>query len=188
MFHSFFSFLARYLSFFSHSFCFILGWAGTAKSTILQVLFFLLIIIKSALLAEIRWSVFMPKSHRSLWVSFSTTGAVLCIYHLFVWSNFLHISQWITLPTQSCLVLYSFCANFLHSLIMWLIVSSLSPHSLHLLFCWILSILALVWLVLMALSCAAIRRDSVSLLKFPFLSHVQVLSYEILFISRLKHP
>ena len=29
------------------------------------------------------------------------------------------------LPTQSCLVLYSFCANLLHSLIMWLIVSLL---------------------------------------------------------------
>ncbi len=42
MFHSFFSSLARsrYLSFFTHSFCFILWSAGTAKSTILQVLFF----------------------------------------------------------------------------------------------------------------------------------------------------
>ena len=68
-----------------------------------------------------------------------------------------------------CLVLYSFCANFLHSLIKWLIVSSLSPHSLHLLFCWVLSILALIWLVLMELFCAAIRRDSVSLLTFPII-------------------
>ena len=43
---------------------------------------------------------------------------------MFGWSdfNFLHYSQWITLPTQSCLVLYSFCANLLHSLIMWLII------------------------------------------------------------------
>ena len=42
MFHSFFSSLARsrYLSFFSHSFSFILWSAGTAKPTILQVLFF----------------------------------------------------------------------------------------------------------------------------------------------------
>ena len=98
--------------------------------------FFLLIIIKSGLLAGIRWFVCMLKSHRSLCVSFSRTGAGLCIYHLFVWSNlnFLHISQWITLPTQPCLVLYSFCANLLHSLIMWLIVSSMSQHSLHLLF------------------------------------------------------
>ena len=39
--------------------------------------------------------------------------------------NFLYNSQWITFPTQSCLVLSSFCSSLLHSLIMWLIVSSL---------------------------------------------------------------
>ena len=66
-------------------------------------------------------------------------------------------------------------------------MSSLTRHSLHLLFCSILSILALIWLFLMALFCAAIRRDSVSLLKFPFLSHVQVLSCEM-FIRRFKRP
>ena len=128
--------------------------------------------MRSGLLAGIRRSVCMLKSHRSLCELFSRTGAGLCIYHLFVWSNwnFLHISQWITLPTQSCLVLYSFCANLLHSFIMWLIVSSLSLHSLHLLFCCVLSILALIWLVLMALSCAAIRWDSVSLLRLLLLS------------------
>ena len=90
MFHSFFSSLARsrYLSFFSLSFCFILWSAGTAKSTILQVLsFFLFIIIKSSLLAGIRWSVCISKSHRSLCESFSRTGAGLCIYHLLVWWN-----------------------------------------------------------------------------------------------------
>ena len=45
MFHSFFNSLERslYLPFFSHSVSFILWSAGTAKSTILQVLFFLLI-------------------------------------------------------------------------------------------------------------------------------------------------
>ena len=114
MFHSFFNSLARsrYLFFFSLSFRFILWSAGTAKSTILQILFFVGI---SCIL----------KSHRSLCKSFSQTDGGLCIYHLFVWSNwnFLHISQWITLPTQSCLALYS-CANLLLSLIMWLIVSS----------------------------------------------------------------
>ena len=63
MFHSFFNSLARsrYLSFFSHSFSFILWSAGTAKSTILPILsflfFFLLIIINSGLLVGIRWSV-----------------------------------------------------------------------------------------------------------------------------------
>ena len=108
MFHSFFTCLARsrYLSFFSYSFSFILWLAGTANATILQVLLFFLIIIRFGHLAEIRWSVCMSKSHRSLCVLFSWTGAGLCIYHLFVWSNwnFLYISQWITLPTQSCLV------------------------------------------------------------------------------------
>ena len=67
--------------------------------------FFFLLIIKSGLQADIKWSVCMSKSHRSLYESFSWTDTGLCIYHLFVWSNlnFLHISQWITLPTQSCL-------------------------------------------------------------------------------------
>ena len=89
---------------------------------------FLLIIIRSGLLAGIRWSVCMLKSHRSLCVSFSRTGAGLCIYHLFIWSNwdFLHISQWITLPTQSCVALYSFCINLLHSLLLLLLIFHLS--------------------------------------------------------------
>ena len=104
MFHSFFNSLARsrYLSFFSLSFSFILWSAGTAKSTILYVLFLLLIIVRSGLLDEIRWSVRMLKSHRSLCVSFSRTATGLCTYHLFEWSNsnFLHNSQWITLPTH----------------------------------------------------------------------------------------
>ena len=77
MFHSIFNCLARsrYLSFCSHSFSFIMWSARTAKSTVLQILYFLLIIIRSGLLAEIRWSVCMSKSHRSLCVSFSWTGA-----------------------------------------------------------------------------------------------------------------
>ena len=49
---------------------------------------------------------------------------------------------------------------------MWFIVSSLSLHNSHLLFCCVLSILALTSSVLMALFCAAIRRDSVYLLRF----------------------
>ena len=113
-----------------------------------QIILIIIIIMRSSLLAGIRWSVRMRKSHRILCASFSRTGAGLCIYHLFVWSNgnSLHISQWITLPTQSCLALYSFCAYLLHSLIMWLIVSSLSPHSLQLLFCCTLLLLLLLLL------------------------------------------
>ena len=39
----------------------------------------------------------------------------------------------------------------------------------------------------MALFCAAIRRDSVSLLKFPFLSHVQILSCDIVTAGLFKY-
>ena len=49
-------------------------------------------------------------------------------------------SLWITLPTQSCLTLYSFGVYLLHLPIMWLMILSLSPHNLHLLFCFALSI------------------------------------------------
>ena len=107
---SFFNSLARlrYLSFFSLSFRFILWSAGTAKSTILKILFFFVGYYE----AGIRWSVCMLMSHRSLCESFSRTGAGLCIYLSFVWSNWkvLQISLWITLPTQSCLDLYSYAA------------------------------------------------------------------------------
>ena len=50
----------------------------------------------------------------------------------------------------------------------WLLVSSLSPRSLHLLFCCILSIFTLIWLVLIAFLSTAIRKDSVSPLRFLF--------------------
>ena len=86
MFHSFFNSQARsrYWSLFSHSFSFILWSAGTAKSTILQIFsfffcFFLMIIIRSGLLAGIRWSVCISKSHRSLCVLFSRTGCAYTI-------------------------------------------------------------------------------------------------------------
>ena len=68
----------------------------------------------------------MLRSHWSLCVWFSRTTAWLCTYGLFIWSNlnFLRNSLWIILPTQSCLVLNSFCVYLLHSLIMLLIVLS----------------------------------------------------------------
>ena len=79
-----------------------------------------LIIIRSGCLAEIWWSVCVSKPKRNSCVSFSRTDYGLCLHHLFVWSNFnfLHNSQWITLPTYSCLVCWSFCANSQHPLIM----------------------------------------------------------------------
>ena len=47
----------------------------------------------------------------------------------------MHNSQWIIFLTQSWLVLYCFCDNLLHLLIMQLIVLSLSPHNQHLVSC-----------------------------------------------------
>ena len=88
---------------------------------------FLLIIIRSGRLAEIRWSVSISKSQSSLCVSFSRKYARLCIYDLFVWLyfNVLHSSRWITFPNQLCLVLYFFWVSLLNSLILWFIVLSL---------------------------------------------------------------
>ena len=129
MFHSFFNSLGRsmYISFFSHSFSCILWTAGTAKSTILQFLFFFFFCYCWLLLGLVFWSRFgdpsVCQSPIGVYMCYFQ-GTGLCKYHLLVWSNlnFLYISQCITLPNQSCLVLYSFCANLLHSLIMWLMV------------------------------------------------------------------
>ena len=94
---------------------------------------FLLIIIRSGLLAESRLSVCLSKSHRSLCVSFSRTCTGLCIYHLLAWSNlnFLHTSQLITLPTQPCLALYSLCANLLLLILrlLWLLLAEFFYYS-----------------------------------------------------------
>ena len=72
MFNNFYSSLARstYLSFFSPSFNFILWSTGLEKSTIQQVLFFLLNITWSGRLTKIRWSVCISKSQRSFCVWF----------------------------------------------------------------------------------------------------------------------
>ena len=84
-FHRFFNSLARsrYLSFFSHYFSFILWSAGTAKSTILQILFLLLLllwfIIRSGVLAEIRWSV-VCQSPIGVCVSHSPGQLLGCTY------------------------------------------------------------------------------------------------------------
>ena len=53
--------------------------------------------------------------------------------------------------TQSCLVLCSFGATLLHSLIMWSMVSSLSPRILHLVFCCDLSIIIIIIIIIIIL-------------------------------------
>ena len=162
---------SRYFSFYSLSFSFILWSAGTAKSTILQVLFLLLIIISSGLLAGIRWSVCISKSSTSLCVSFF--GQLLgCAYTIFSYGQIQFLAH---LPVDHIahLVVFSLIL-LLHSLIMWLMVLSLSPHNQHLLFCYILSILALIGLVFMALFGLVLAYIIFFLLRCPFLSHVQV--------------
>ena len=52
---------------------------------------FLLLLLTISIF-EIKWSIFISKSQRSFYVSFSRINSELCIYHLFVWWNFLHDS------------------------------------------------------------------------------------------------
>ena len=186
MFYSFFNSLtrSRHLSFFSNSLRFILWSARTEKSIILQIVFFLLIIIMSGLLAGIRWSVCKLKSHRSLCVSFSRPGAGWCIYHLLVWSNlnFWHIEA----PCQPSRVSP-------YTPVLICCISLLCDWSFHLChhiayICYFVAFYLFSLWYDWFLSCATIRRDSVSLLRFSFLSQVQGFWCEMLFISRLKRP
>ena len=110
-------------------------------------LFFVLsIIVRSGLLSRISWSVCISESQRSLCVSFYRTDSSLSIYYLIVWPNFnfLQNSRWIPFHIQLSLVSYSLCASLQHLLIIRLIVTSLSPHNLHFLFCCVISIFAFI--------------------------------------------
>lgn len=88
---------------------------------------------------------------------------------------------------QSCLSLYSFWTNLLHSLMLF-IVLSLCPQNLHLLFSYALFILALMWLVLITLFCASISKDSIPLFMCPFLSHIHVFLSFSSFVILMNHP
>ena len=85
------------------------------------------------------------KPQRILSMICSRTNSGLYVYYFSVWSKFsiLYNSQWILFPIHLYLLLYSFCASFLHALIVWLTLSYWIPHILQLLFSWVLSILAL---------------------------------------------
>ena len=80
IFHIFFNSLtkSRYSFLFSHSFNFNLWSDGTAKSPILQVLSFLLIIIRSDRLAEIR---FLSQNPKGFCVSHSPIQILGCAYY-----------------------------------------------------------------------------------------------------------
>ena len=140
--------------------------------------FFLLITMRFGLLAEIRWSTSMLKSQRGLCVSFS-------IHHLFVWSNlnFLHISQWITLTIYLCLLLYSLCIRLL-----WDWWFHLFHHITYICY-FVVSYLFPLWYGWFLQRCFVLLLEGIMfLLRFPFLSQVQVFWCDILSISRLKHP
>ena len=94
-------------------------------------LFFLLINALSGLLTGIVISVGISKIHRISCVSFSRIDSSLCINYVSAWSNFniLHNSQGIIFPNLSWIDVSLFFAKLLHSLL-WLTVSSLSPHNL----------------------------------------------------------
>ena len=113
--------------------------------------------IMSGLLAAVKWSVCTVKSQRILQESFSVIPSGWCTYYFdLTWIPFtLQISQWICLPIQSCLLLYSLGASLGHSLATWLVVSSALLHILHFVCLCDLSIFPLITLVQMACSWAA---------------------------------
>ena len=134
----FFSSLARSRNFslFSISFFSFCGQSVWQSPQFGSFYFFFFTNTRCGRLAEIRWPVGVSKSQRSLYILFSRTDSGLCIYHLFVWANFkfLHNLQLTTFPTKSCLVLHSFCANLMNSLIIWQVVSTQSPHIIIIIF------------------------------------------------------
>ena len=68
---------------------------------------FLIINTRYGFLTGIKGSIYISKSYRILFISFSLTHSGLCKYHVLVKSifNFLHYSQWITVPIDPTLVL-----------------------------------------------------------------------------------
>ena len=72
-----------------------------------------------------------------------------------------------------------FCTNLLHSLIMSLIVSSYSTNTLHLQFCCMISVFAL-----MLWCCFVLQLEEI---QFPFLCHEQVFLCEISLVCRLQY-
>ena len=104
---------------------------------------------------------------------------------LSAWSTFslLQNSQWIIFPTQSCLYSYSFCASLLH-LLMWLF--NLCHYINYTCYSFVYSQF-LLSLVITALFCAAINKNSVSFFRFPLCSHVQVISCAMSLVCCLKY-
>lgn len=80
---------------------------------------------------SILWSVWIGKSYSNVRFSDSSTGFGSCSYQFWKQSKpkFWQNLQWTHLPILSCLQpLFSFWADFVHFVTMWLMVSSRSPH------------------------------------------------------------
>ena len=94
MFHSFLNSLARsrYLSFFSHSFSFILWSTGTAKSTILRVLFFFCWLLLCLDFCPRLGDPSVYQSPIGVYVCYFLGQVLGCTYTI-CWYG--HISQWI---------------------------------------------------------------------------------------------
>ena len=114
----------------------------------------------------------------------------LCIYHLFVLLNSNHLAPLrVDLPCPPSRVeSYSLSVRICCIQIVVIDGLTLSLHDLHLLFWCVFCNLALIWLVLIALFCAALWKKSVSHVRFPFLGLANDFSCDMSLISRLKRP
>ena len=129
---------------------------------------------KFSLFCRLLWDLVIWSRFGDLFVSQNLTG--VCASHFpgqilgcAYGCSYGQTSTSCTIPSGSpCPIFYSFWANLLHLLIMRLIVLSLSPHNLHLLFCCVLSILTLISLI-SHYGIVLSWRDSVSLFRFSFL-------------------
>ena len=135
MLHSSFNSQTRfwYLSFILHSFNLTMWSAGTAKSTILEVLFFAIdyykvwsssrdqvIFLHVKIRVEFVWVILQDR----LWLV-QIAFVRMVIFKFLAQLPMDHCKH----PVMSSLIVL--CTNLLHSLIIWLMVSCLSPHNLH---------------------------------------------------------
>ena len=114
--------------------------------------------------ASITWSVWMLKSRNILQFSFCTTDSGWCSYHfsftLIIFDKRPNVFVFQSSHVVSCTLSVPFCyTHWEHDSLF-----HRRPHILYLLSSRVLSILALITLVRIACSCAAVINDSVSLL------------------------
>ena len=121
MFHNFFNSQARsrYSSFFSLSINLILWSTGTAKSTIVQILFFFVDYYKVLSSGQNQVIRLYVKVRQEFMYAILHERCLLVHIPFVRKVKFKYLADLPVdhLATQSCLVLYSFCANLLHSLI-----------------------------------------------------------------------